>query len=181
MHRNSRSYRLFFVFACTMILAALVPVWDPALAAAPSPGLELRVERNDAGDGWSVWADSRDETGLERSTLLRRSAREPEPGLAWTGPEGRALFADWEAAGTRWSVFSRDGGASWSEARVTDTTLRLRTGAAAAGQPLPFVPPAFTGSPSDELWIAQFRGPGQPEWRSSLEQQIGRASCRERV
>ena len=107
--------------------------------------------------------------GARAAHLLRTSGDAIVPGATGSGPEGRALFATWtEGDGQPWSSYSRDAGETWSEARPSGMTLRLRDGDAGPADEMPFAPSDMRLLPGGRLFLVQFHTISLPEWRAAL-------------
>jgi hypothetical protein len=160
MHRTIRVST-----ACLLLtLAALSAGAAEDLLGPPA----LQLERSGGVTRISVEAEL-PQGGLAHATLRETSAV-VTPRRSGRDPAGRAAFATWDEAGQRWFVVSRDGGASWSEARPLRTDLRLRDGAVLPGTAMP-APPAGHALPADgRLYIVQFGTIGLPEWRDTLRE-----------
>ncbi|MFL6200405.1 MAG: S8 family serine peptidase [Thermoanaerobaculia bacterium] len=148
-----RSIAVLLVFA----IALAVPV-----AAAPPPRPTLRIEPVAGGHQISV------ELAGGGLTLLRVAPGLALPGPTGWDPAGRAAFVTWEETGGRWFSATRDGGATWLEARPIETALRLHAGAVEPGRPVPPVPAALALPADGRLFLVQFRTIGLPEWRDAL-------------
>ena len=148
-----RSMAVLLVFA----IALAVPV---AAAAPPRPA--LHIEPVAGGHRISV------ELAGSEPTLLRVAPGLALPGPTGWDPRGRAAFVTWEEAGVRWFSATRDGGATWMEARPIETALRLHAGAVEPGRPVPPVPASLSLPSDGRLFLVQFRTIGLPEWRDTL-------------
>jgi hypothetical protein len=101
--------------------------------------------------------------------LLRTTSNPIVPGSVGSDPTGSALFVTWtEGDDQRWSAFSRDGGATWSEPRPNAGILRLRDSATRPADATPFVSPDLRLAPDGRLFIVQFHTISLPEWRKGL-------------
>jgi hypothetical protein len=136
------------------------------LAADQSGAPSLSVESVEGVHRVFVTVESED-LGSVR-TLLRQTGTEPRQ-LVTGGEAARgAFFAAWSEAGSRWSSFTQDGGATWSDARAIRTAIRLRDGAIEPGFAMPEAPETLSLPAQGELFIVQFKSVSLPEWRLAL-------------
>lgn len=145
------------IAALLVALALAMPV-----AAAPPPRPALHIEPVAGGHQISV------ELAGAGRTVLRVAPGLALPGATGWDPAGRAAFVTWEEPGSRWFSATRDGGATWLEARPIETALRLHAGAVEPGRPVPPVPAALALPADGRLFLVQFRTIGLPEWRDAL-------------
>ncbi|MBP7149394.1 MAG: exo-alpha-sialidase, partial [Acidobacteria bacterium] len=143
---------LAVVLPASLTFAAGAAATRPQLVVTRAPaGTQVAVDYGDAG-----------------RHLLRVAAGQVAPGPSGADPTGSAAFATWdEADGRRWFSYTRDAGASWSEARPLARELRLRDGATAPGGAMPRAPQGFELG-AGRLFLVQFRTIGLPEWRAAL-------------
>ncbi len=151
----------------TLIVVAALCLGAPAIAQEASLGApQLIVEPQNGVN--SVWL----EVPLPDGTLTRQLVRETrdavEPGATGRDPAALAAFANWSEAGRRWSVWSRDAGVSWSEARPLETGLRLQAGSPRPGEAMPAVRVDLTQPEQGRLFLVQFETQSLPEWRAAL-------------
>ena len=107
--------------------------------------------------------------GSSRSTLLRSTAAEVVLGPAGRDPSGAAAFATWDESDSgRWFSYSRDGGATWSDARALKSDLLLRDGVTARGTAAPQPSGEFVLPADGRLFLIQFHVISLPEWRRAL-------------
>jgi hypothetical protein len=158
------------ILALLVSAAALLSVRSAHAQDPRSPRLdrpELILEQ--AGGQTRVWIEApTPDGGLERS-LLRTTEASVTPGTTGFDPARRAAFATWSEAGAqRWFAYSRDAGASWSEAQELETHLALRDGAIEPGQPAPSAPQGYGLPEAGHVYLVQLRTISLPEWRDAL-------------
>jgi len=153
-----------------LCLAAAVVVFCPhasaetgLAAAAPT----VRVDSSGGANG--VWIETPRSDGSVQRTRVRTTSAGVVPGPGGRDPSGRAAFATWDESGDgRWFSYSRDSGASWSDARRLNADLLFHDGPTPPGGTAP-QPAAELSLPTDgRLFLVQFRVIGLPEWRQAL-------------
>ena len=83
-------------------------------------------------------------------------------------PSGTAAFASWTEETARFTSWSQDGGRTWSAPQEMGSSLLLRDGATAPGQPLPAAAPALQLPAGGRLFLVQFKTIGLPEWQDAI-------------
>ncbi|MBP1611507.1 MAG: Flagellar hook-length control protein FliK [Acidobacteria bacterium] len=153
-----------------VVYALLVLLATCALPAVADPMSRPRLEVKRDGEVFRLFAVTARPDGSEARVLIRESAQRIEPLAAGRAPAVPAAFATWTEAGrsTRWYAITRDGGASWSEPRESDSALLLRDGRTEPGQSLPSALPGLALGPGGRVFLVQLRTPSQPEWRQAL-------------
>lgn len=149
-----------------VVVAAWLLASSARGAVSPLPRPELRLERR--GAETLVWLEADGPAGGTTRRLLRITTSEVTPGATGGEPTGRAAFVTWTEAGERWSSYSRDGGASWSQPRPLATDLLLRDGATPPGRSVPAPAWGLALPAEGRLYLVQLRTIGLPEWRDAL-------------
>ena len=149
-----------FRFAIAVVLA--IGLAMPAAAAPPHPALHIKPVAG--GHQISV------ELAGGPRTFLRVAPGLATPGASGWDPAGKAAFVTWNEGAERWFSATRDGGATWMEARPIETALHLHAGAIKPGRPVPPVPASLDLPLDGRVFLVQFRTLGLPEWREALSQ-----------
>ena len=151
-----------YVTITLLVLSALPLLAEPMSA----PRLEVQQD----GAAFRLFAVTARPDGSEARVLLRESPQRIQPLRAGRAPAAPAGFATWTEAArpTRWYAITRDGGATWGEAREAETALLLRDGRTEPGRSLPAALPGLAQNPAGRVFLVQFRTPSQPEWRQAL-------------
>jgi hypothetical protein len=141
---------------CTLATAQDMSVQPPRLSVEPADGVN------------KIWL----EVALPDGTLTRHLVRETgaavTPAASGFDPSGLAAFANWREGGERWTVWSRDAGASWSDAQSIAMDLRLHAGAPRPGEAMPAALPGLELPQSGGVFLVQLKTRSLPEFRSAL-------------
>ena len=158
-------HRRWAVFFC---LAAAWAVFCPQARAQVDPARPQLLIETARGEN-EIRVETLLPDGSRRSTLLRSTAAGVVPGPAGSDPTGAAVFATWDESDSgRWFSYSRNGGATWSDARPLKTDLLLRDGITARDATAPQPSGEYVLPANGRLFLVQFRVIGLPEWRRAL-------------
>jgi hypothetical protein len=164
MDRGTRLGRISVLFCLLILTAAGTPAEETRATLEPP---SLRIDRDGAVSRITV--ETQLPGGGIAHSLLRETSASVEPRRTGRDPVGRAAFATWDESGQRWFAVSRDGGATWAEARQLKLDLRLRDGAVVPGVAMPAPRQGYAAGLDGRLFVVQFRTVGLPEWRQALQ------------
>ncbi|UCF67275.1 MAG: S8 family serine peptidase [Acidobacteriota bacterium] len=171
--RQLRPMRLALFVLTSLLFGPVVLASAGTGAAFGPPTLEIETGER----ATKVWVElTVPHAGLAR-VLLRETTALVQRGPTGRDPSAQASFATWDelagdlgsgARARRWFAFSRDGGASWSEARPLERALELRDAEVLPGESMPTPALGLALPRAGKLWLVQFRTIGLPEWRAAL-------------
>jgi hypothetical protein len=142
--------------AATAVVAQGFSPQPPQLSIVPDAGVN------------QVWLEVTLPDGTLGRHLVRETSATVVPGASGFDPSGAAAFANWSEAGERFTVWSRDAGASWSDARPIAMDLRLHAGSPRPGEAMPAAAPGLALPQGGQVFLVQFKTQSLPEWRSAL-------------
>jgi hypothetical protein len=153
--------RRAFVLLVTVSVSASI-----LRAESGAAGPRLLLER--VGGTTTIAVEVAGPAGTVERRVLRSTAAEVAAGPTGADPTGSALFARWTENGAAWTSWSRDAGATWSEARPLPAEIRLVAGSVEPGRPMPPVPPGLALPADGEIFVVQLRSMSLPEFRAAL-------------
>ena len=129
------------------------------------PGIVVET----ANGSHRIWVEVPAEGAGVTRHLVRETSAAVAPVATGFDPGRHAAFATWNEDGRRFTSWSQDGGAVWSEAQPIETRLLLHDGAVAPGAAMPASPAALRLPDTGRVYLVQFKTIGLPEWRLALE------------